>query len=335
MIVCGLFKSPFFFTILKKLCEENIKNLIVSIRFILYNKERNHYDQLRSLLNMINLKNFNVKKMTIGEMAKINHITEQTLRLYDREELFSPVYRDENTGYRYYDIRQSAQLDMIRYMKALGMPLKEIRIHMKKWDMGRVKQLLRDNRDAIDQKIMELNLQKRAIERTLDSYDRYEAAPPDGAIVMEYIPKRRMYVKETKTNFYDYEIDEYERLLRSLKEDMGARKISPFYFANAGTILKRENFMKRSLYSTQMFVFVDQEYVEEELITVIPANSYLCIYCDRFAKEKEYIDRLLATIEENHYTVIGDYICEVIVEMPLDYKERGMFLRLQVPVRMS
>lgn len=273
--------------------------------------------------------------MTIGEMAKINHITEQTLRLYDREELFSPVYRDENTGYRYYDIRQSAQLDMIRYMKALGMPLKEIRIHMKKWDMGRVKQLLRENRDAIDQKVVELNLQKRAIERTLDSYDRYEAAPPDGAIVMEYIPKRRMYVKETKTNFYDYEIDEYERLLRSLKEDMGARKISPFYFANAGTILKRENFMKRNLYSTQVFVFVDQEYVEEELITVIPANSYLCIYCDRFSKEKEYIDRLLATIEENHYTVIGDYICEVIVEMPLDYKERGMFLRLQVPVRMS
>ncbi len=223
---------------------------------------------------MIKLTNFDVKKMTIGEMAKINHISEQTLRLYDREGLFSPVDRDENTGYRYYDIRQSAQLDMIRYMKALGMPLKEIRIHMKKWDMGRVKQLLRENRDAIDQKIVELNLQKRAIERTLDSYDRYEAAPPDGAIVMEYIQKRRMYVKETKTNFYDYEIAEYERLLRSLKEDMGARKISPFYFANAGTILKRENFMKRNLYSTQVFVFVDQEYVEEELITVIPANSY-------------------------------------------------------------
>uniref|UniRef100_UPI0032613F7C MerR family DNA-binding transcriptional regulator n=1 Tax=Clostridium sp. NkU-1 TaxID=1095009 RepID=UPI0032613F7C len=39
---------------------------------------------------MIKLTNFNVKKMTIGEMAKINHISEQTLRLYDREGLFSP-----------------------------------------------------------------------------------------------------------------------------------------------------------------------------------------------------------------------------------------------------
>lgn len=284
---------------------------------------------------MINFSGIDVKKMTVGEMAKLNHISEQTLRLYDREGLFSPVWRDESTGYRYYDIRQSAQLDMIRYMKALGMPLKEIRIHMKKWDMGRIKQLLRENRDAIDQKIEELKLQKRAIERTLDSYERFESAPPDGAIVLEYIPKRQMYVKQTKTNFYDYDIAEYERILRELKEDMASRKISPFYFANAGTILKQDNFMKRNLYSTEVFVFVDREYVDEELITALPASPYLCIYCDRFSKEKEYIDRLLAAIEEKNYVVTGDYICEVIVEMPLDYKERGMFLRLQVPVKIT
>lgn len=284
---------------------------------------------------MIKLTNLDVKKMTIGQMAKLNHISEQTLRLYDREGLLSPLYRDGKNGYRYYDIRQSAQLDTIQYMKALGMPLKEIKTHMKKWDMGRVKQLLRENRDAIDERIRELNLQKRAIERALDSYERYESAPPDGAIVLEYIPKRQMYVTSTSVNFYDYDIAEYEKILRNLKEDMAAHDISPFYFANAGTILRRENFMKRHLYSTEVFVFVDREYVEEDLITVIPASPYLCIYCDKFEKEKEYIDRLLATIEEKHYTVTGDYICEVIVEMPLDYQERGMFLRLQVPIRMD
>ena len=284
---------------------------------------------------MIKLTNLDVKKMTIGQMAKLNHISEQALRLYDREGLLSPLYRDENNGYRYYDIRQSAQLDTIQYMKALGMPLKEIKTHMRKWDMGRVKQLLRENRDAIDERIRELNLQKRAIERTLDSYERYESAPPDGAIVLEYIPKRQMYVTGTEINFYDYDIAEYEKILRNLKEDMAAHDISRFYFANAGTILRRENFMKRRLYSTEVFVFVDREYVEEDLITVIPASPYLCIYCDRFEKEKEYIDRLLAAIEDKHYTVTGDYICEVIVEMPFDFKERGMFLRLQVPIRME
>ena len=102
---------------------------------------------------MIKLTNLDVKKMTIGQMARMNHISEQTLRLYDREGLLSPLGRDEKNGYRYYDIRQSAQLDMIQYMKALGMPLKEIRVHMKKWDTGRLKQLLVENRDAIDRRI--------------------------------------------------------------------------------------------------------------------------------------------------------------------------------------
>lgn len=284
---------------------------------------------------MICLTNFDIRRMTIGQMAKLNHISEQALRLYDREGLFSPHYRDEENGYRYYDIRQSAQLDTIQYMKGLGMSLKEIRFHMQKWDMGRVKQLLSENRDAIDKKIRELNLQKRAIERTLDSYERYETAPPDGAIVTEYIPRRQMYVTNTRINFYDYEIDEYERILRNLKDDMMNHAISPLYFANAGTVLRKEHFMRRSLYSTEVFVFVDREYVDEKLITVIPASTYLCIYCDSFDKEKEYIDRLLVAIEEKHYQVSGDYLCEVIVEMPLDFRERGMFLRLQVPVRMN
>lgn len=214
------------------------------------------------------------------------------------------------------------------------MPLKEIKSHMHAWDEGHISQLMKENLAALDARIEELNLQRRAIERTLDSYERYESAPPDGTIVLEYIPKRQMYVTTASANFYDYDITEYEKILRNLKENMAAHNISPFYLANAGTILRKENFMKRNLYSTQIFVFVDQGYVDDKLITVTPASSYLCIYCDRFEKEKGYIDRLLYTIEEKHYTVTGDYLCEVIVEMPLDFKERGMFLRLQVPIRL-
>lgn len=69
------------------------------------------------------------------------------------------------------------------------------------------------------------------------------------------------------------DITEYEKILRNLKEDMAAHNISPFYFANAGTILRKENFMKRNLYSTQIFEFVDQGYVDDKLITVTPASS--------------------------------------------------------------
>ena len=68
--------------------------------------------------------------LTIGKMAKLNNISDQTLRLYDRIGLLKPYYIDEQTGYRYYNIKQCARLDMIQYMKELGMSLKQIKEHL-------------------------------------------------------------------------------------------------------------------------------------------------------------------------------------------------------------
>ena len=65
--------------------------------------------------------------ISIGEMAKMNRTTVPTLRLYDPMNLLTPCYVDEKTCYRYYDIKQNARLDMIQYMKELGMELKEIK----------------------------------------------------------------------------------------------------------------------------------------------------------------------------------------------------------------
>ena len=58
-----------------------------------------------------------------------------------------------------------------------------------------------------------------------------------------------------------------------------------------------------------------------------------CIYCSSFDTEKELACKLLDQVEKNGYTIAGDYLCETIVETPIFEKdERGMFLRLQVPV---
>ena len=38
--------------------------------------------------------------LTIGQMAELNHVTTQTLRLYDREGLLKPEFQDKSNGYR-------------------------------------------------------------------------------------------------------------------------------------------------------------------------------------------------------------------------------------------
>lgn len=272
--------------------------------------------------------------LNIGQMAKLNHISEQTLRLYDKMGLLTPNNRDNANGYRYYDIKQSAKLDMIQYMKSLGMHLKEIKELLDSNDIPRILDILYQRNNLIDEQIRELNFQKRAIKRTIESFERYQSAPPDGTIVMEYIEKRHMYCIDSKINFYDFTIDTYEKILRELKESLVADHLPQIYFCNAGTILRQENLMKHRFVSTEVFVFVDKEFVRNDLITTIPLNTYLCIYCDCFYKEKEYAKRLLDVITKEGYIICGDYICEVIADLPvIENDERGMYLRIQIPIK--
>lgn len=273
-------------------------------------------------------------KLTIGQMAKLNNISEQTLRLYDKLDLLTPHERDSSSGYRLYDIRQCAQLDMIQYMKSLGMNLKDIKKQMDHMYIPEIKNILCQKKSQIDQDIHEMKFQKRAVERTLESLERYECAPPKEKILLEYIGNRQMYYIDSKINIYDYGIDTYEKILRELKESLMANHLPQIYFCNAGSILRKENLIKHQFISTEVFVFVDRDFVKEELITTIPANNYLCIYCDSFSKEKEYAQRLLAEIDSKGYSICGDYICEVIAELPIIHKnERGMYLRLQIPIK--
>ena len=73
--------------------------------------------------------------LPIGKMAALNRVTVSTLRLYDEKGLLKPRYIDPQTGYRYYDINQNARLDMIAYMKELGMSLSQIAWALQKEDI--------------------------------------------------------------------------------------------------------------------------------------------------------------------------------------------------------
>ncbi len=273
-------------------------------------------------------------KLTIGQMAKMNHVSEQTLRLYDKMGLLRPSDRNPSTDYRYYDIKQSAKLDLIQYMKSLGMNLKEIQNQLDQMNINDLKQLLHQHEKKIERELNQLMIQKRGLLRTLENIERYESAPPDGTIVLEYLQKRKMYVVDLHLNIYDYDLETYEKVLHEFKTHLTNDALPLVYYCNAGTLLRKDYLLDTTFYSTEVFVFVDDDFVSEDLITSIPSGNYLCIYCDAFEKEKVYIQRLLDEIHSRGYQINGDYICEVITEMPIiEDQKRGMYLRLQVPIK--
>jgi len=273
-------------------------------------------------------------KLTIGKMAKINGISEQTLRLYDRMGLVEPCETNDETGYRYYNIKQCAQLDMIQYMKALGMNLAEIKQRFDENDINKMRAVLERQKHNIEKQIEEMHYAKKAVERAIESYKRYEAAPEDDNVIMEYMKERRIFCFDTKINAYSYGMDTYEHILRSLKKNFVLHNLPISYFCNVGSVIRREFAVRHELWATEVFLFVDEDFQSTEGIESIPEGVFLCVYCGSFSEEEASIVKLMDYVQEHDYVIDGDMFTEVLIEFPtFTHYERNAFIKVQVPVR--
>lgn len=274
-----------------------------------------------------------LQKLSIGQMAELNHVSEQTLRLYDKEGLLVPRCVDPVTGYRYYHIIQSAKLDLIQNMKIYGMTLRQIRSFLDSNDPAALRALLTEQAASIEERIRQLRRSQSAITRTLDNYRRYEAMPRNGEIFLEYIPERRIFRYNCDVNYFDQDESGYEYMLRQMKTNLVANNMPLSYFTNIGTIIRREHLVPDALFSNEVFLFVDEDDSSQAMET-LPAASYLCLCSDEFSMEAANVRRLLDYVQTRGCEIAGDYICEVVVDFPmLDFDRRRMFYKAQIPVR--
>lgn len=274
-----------------------------------------------------------LQKLSIGQMAELNHVSEQTLRLYDKEGLLVPRCVDPVTGYRYYHIIQSAKLDLIQNMKIYGMTLRQIRSFLDSNDPAALREMLSEQAASIEERIRQLHRSQSAITRTLDNYRRYEAMPRNGEIFLEYIPERRIFRYSCDVNYFDQDESGYEYMLRQMKTNLVANNMPLSYFTNIGTIIRREHLVPDALFSNEVFLFVDEDDSSQAMET-LPAASYLCLCSDEFSMEAANVRRLLDYVQTRGCEIAGDYICEVVVDFPmLDFNRRRMFYKAQIPVR--
>lgn len=272
--------------------------------------------------------------ISIGEMAKINGISVATLRLYDEMGLLEPVYVNPQTNYRYYDITQNARLDLIQYMKELGMNLKEIKESLEKEDLTLIEAILIQKRKALELEVERKRRQKDALSRMIYSLERYRKSPKAGTITLEYISQRKIYIMKNDVNFYEYDVRTYENLLKKMKKQLLENDLPQLYYTNTGAFIKKDDFLQQRYISGDMFVFVDHHFPLKEAIRTIENSMFACIYLDDFDEEIAYAKKLHQYCMEHEYMIMGDYICEVLTELNFsDHNKRSMFYRLQVPIR--
>ena len=170
-------------------------------------------------------------RLSIGQMAELNHTTLATLRLYDENGLLKPVNVAPTNGYRIYDVLQSTAFHIIQYNKELNLSLKEIKEVLDRSDFDFLSATYQRKLVDLDKELEEILWKKTEIEKILLWMDYFRHLPPAGTFTMEYIPKSYVYAEPAARDYFQedfgsvvYDLSHMEGALRQ----KGARGIYPY-----------------------------------------------------------------------------------------------------------
>ena len=272
-------------------------------------------------------------QLSIGQMAKLNRVSEQTLRLYDRMGLLKPRRTNDKNSYRYYTIGQSAVLDTIQYYKSIGMSLRQIKSELDHQNTDSIRQILLRRRDELAAEIDTLTMTQKSIRRSLDNYNRYVGRPGAGQTFLEYMEERRILVYRVEQDILN-DYMQYEYNLRLFKNHAMSIGFPMSLFCNTGTMIRKKALEQDHFLCNEFYVLTNDFPLPEAKTETVPPGIYLSVCCTGFAVERDYARMLLAEARKRQFHITGDYLCEIIYDYP-DYEkmERQFFYKIQVPIR--
>ena len=132
----------------------------------------------------------------IGMFANMNRVTIKTLRYYDEHKLLTPVYVDEENGYRDYAAGQMAQLHRIIALKNMGFSIDDIQKIM---NGAEEKSFLLEKKQEILKEIAILTDKLSQVENYLAKESINLSAP----VLIKEIPQATVCTMKRRIKSYD------------------------------------------------------------------------------------------------------------------------------------
>ena len=140
------------------------------------------------------MKNFPHGYLTPSELAKITGISKQLLLYYDNNSIFSPEYVDKN-GYRYYGCQQYFTLQIILFLRKLGLSLKDISEYLKNKSVDNLEAVYQEKLTVCRQKLQYYKNLENVLQRKIDRLHSLSSLPIN-QILIELQPAEQLYVSK-------------------------------------------------------------------------------------------------------------------------------------------
>lgn len=265
---------------------------------------------------------------SIGEFAKLFHVSKQTLFYYERNNILIPHLIEEN-GYRYYSLEQYFIFDIIINLRKLGIPLKEIAHYLKNRSIESLQSLYKQKQSQYK---IQIDIMQRNIENLQTKLERLEKA--------KHITTDRITLEEHQEEYYiaipffdeSHSLKEKIKLVAEHNYPFASKEILNEYLMGyilPQASLQTEDFLKISHLYTR--ISHPDEYPQHE---VKQAGLYAAIYTVQGFHEqyKDAFHKLIEFIKLNGLLIKGNSYIEQIRNYWSTDKYSEYIVKIMIPV---
>ncbi|MFJ7509269.1 MerR family transcriptional regulator [Peribacillus simplex] len=272
------------------------------------------------------------EKLTISEMAKLRGMTAETLRHYDRIDLFKPQYIDPNSGYRYYSIFQYEVLGTIKELRQLGMSTDEIKDYFNERNFSKSLDILKAKHADLVSKLNELTDLEENIREKIVYLDHVAREKELQTVMFREIGRRKLITLNEKIN------NNLELCYGVIRlENMLAEK-TPILASNRLGILIQEADLRAKRFEEPSVIFVvakSKEKIPKQYQRIVPAGLFACTRYngELLWNRSESLSKILDYLDEGGYRITGDALQIMHVDITITDKPNEITFEIQVPVQ--
>lgn len=240
---------------------------------------------------------------TPAELAKLLGISKQLLLYYDKNDIFSPEFVDEN-GYRFYVLSQYFTLQIIISLRKLNVSLKEIKAYLKNKDINLLKEIYRNKQQEYKKQIEELLYLEKTMQQKIAFLNDIQNLPLN-QILLELQEEEHLYFSED----ISFQTPIKHRMNILAKHMLPVFSHPSFQEYLMGFHYDSNEFFYKDLI-TQYNVFISANsklYYNNSIKKTKEKGLYLCVYCNAHygVIDSKIKERILKFVEQNKLHMHG------------------------------
>ncbi|WP_337983522.1 MerR family transcriptional regulator [Lysinibacillus sp. C5.1] len=262
------------------------------------------------------------KTFSTGEFAKLLEINKDTLLYYDKIDLFKPA-GTHNNGYRYYTFEQFEQFVAIQSLRAVELPIKELKTYFDAPNIQSLQQLAMEQYEKVALEIQKLEDIQFFLERTV-ALTKEMGEISFGEVLVKQLPAEPVVYSEEKIDWTVSMEQLYEQSSQFLKR-LGVKSTAAY-----GVVYPKEDFMKvRPAVKSYLFCRLNDSSAKMK-----PAGYYAIIYHQGTYEEiAETYDTLLNYLEKAQFKLDSDIYEEYFLHSIAAKEEKDYITKISVKVK--